>query len=81
MAAETTLTAQKRRQRPPVGRGPESRNLTIWEVAAILARGFLRLTEKWRTSAISSPRDVRFPLEVRRPESPHEVGDQPRRRP
>ena len=56
------------------------RNPAISEVASLLARGFLRLTEKRRNDALSWAGGPQIPLDVLRQQLPHEVGDQPRRR-
>jgi hypothetical protein len=47
---------------------------TSRDLAAILARGFLRLTDIARSSAVSSARDPQSSLDVSRRESPHVSG-------
>jgi hypothetical protein len=52
---------------------PNSDDVDLHELAAILARGFLRLTEKRRVAAVSSARDPQVSLDVSGRESPHVV--------
>lgn len=46
----------------------------VVELATLLARGYLRLAEKSRTSAVSCADTAQIPLEVSGPESPHVGG-------
>ena len=55
------------------------RSHAVRELTAILARGFLRLTEKQRNYELSLGREPQILLDVVRPESPHVRGDQDHR--
>ena len=50
------------------------------ELAGLLARGYLRLTEKAQFRAVSDPSQPQKELDVSTTESPHVVGDASPRR-
>ena len=53
---------------------------SLTDLATLLARAFLRLTDKARSSAVSCAIAERIPLEVSRPESPDHDVDRTTRR-
>ncbi len=53
-------------------------NASLGGIAALLARAYLRLTQKRRSVALSDAENPQIPLELSPAESPHVVQETPR---